>query len=532
LPNDLTMRAPLKRWLTWVSWTTLLTATTAALLIWRERLDKAHVSLVLLLVVLLGAAAGGRALGIWLAATSFLAFNWYFLRPYGTFAIDDPLDWLVLAVFLLTGVIAAQLLARAQEEARIARARADEVDRLAMLGAETLNAGRAEEALAAIATMIRDSTGATSCNLLAPTASGEFVVLGSAGATSTAEPRSEGSESLVAWVSGTGTAALQRGDGTTHRFDAASPDATTLHELEIGVVRSLLLALHVRGRTVGVLRLIANAGLNLDPKSWRFIDAISYYAALGVERVRLSAEAERAAALREADRMKDALLASVSHDLRTPLTTIRALAQRLAAHGEEEAITIVEETDRLNRMVADLLDLSRLGAGELTLRIELNALDDLLGAVLQRVEPALGERRIIVRLPPDEPLLVGRFDLAQTVRILVNLLENAHKYAPRETEIEIAAARRGGLIEIGVADRGPGIPDSQVERIFEPFYRTPGAAPAPRGAGQGLSIARGLASAEGGSVTYRRREGGGSIFTLTLPAAEIDVPETTAARSS
>jgi two-component system sensor histidine kinase KdpD len=327
----------------------------------RPMLEKVHVALILLLVVLGASAAGGRALGLVTAAASFLVFDLFFLTPYNTLRVANPLDWLVLVAFLATSIVAAQLLYRAQEEARSARERAAEIDRLA-----------------------------------------------------------------------------------TH-----------------------------------------------------------------------------AAALSEADRLKDALLASVSHDLRTPLTTIKAMAHDLRSLGDERSEIIEQEADRLNRFVADLLDLSRLSAGALPLHVELNAVDDLLGALVQRVEPSLGPKRLQVTLPPGDALLVGRFDFVQALRALANLVENAGKYDRSDAPIEVTAVRDGSEIAVSVADRGPGVPSEAVARLFEPFRLPNGGPPdAGRRAGLGLSIARRVAEAQGGRVTYAPRPGGGSTFTLYLPAAE------------
>jgi len=226
--------------------------------------------------------------------------------------------------------------------------------------------------------------------------------------------------------------------------------------------------------------------------------------------------------LREADRLKDALIASVSHDLRTPLTTIKALAHDLRESGDHRAVTIEEEADRLNRLVADLLDLSRLQAGGVHLHVELNAVDDLVGTLVQRVSGALGRRELQVMLDENGTLLLGRFDLAQSLRVLVNLVENAYKYAPAGTPIEVRAWRDGSFVALAVSDRGPGIPPDEQARIFEPFYRPPGRTPDVGGAGLGLAIARRLAEAQGGTLTYADRAGGGSVFTLRLPAATAD----------
>ena len=175
-------------------------------------------------------------------------------------------------------------------------------------------------------------------------------------------------------------------------------------------------------------------------------------------------------------------------------------------------------------MVADLLDMSRLQSGSVRSTIELNAVDDLVGAVVQRVSGFLGERTLLVHLEDGGTLLVGRFDFSASLRILANLVENAAKYSPGTSPIELTAERRGEWIEIVVADRGIGISAEMRERIFEPFVRASTAPTDAGGAGLGLSIARGLAEAQGGTLQHASRPGGGSRFVLLLPAA--DLPQT------
>jgi K+-sensing histidine kinase KdpD len=246
---------------------------------------------------------------------------------------------------------------------------------------------------------------------------------------------------------------------------------------------------------------------------------------LAAERVRLVAEAEHAEALREADRLKDALLASVSHDLRTPLTTIKALAHDIATAGDERAAVIEQQADRLNHMVADLLDLSRLNAGGMSMEPEINAAEDLVGAAIQQAAGALRGREVRTALAWSEPVPVGRFDFVHSLRILVNLLENAAKYSPADTPIDIGMAHQGEWLALSVADRGRGVPPQERERIFAPFYRPAGVSPDSGGAGLGLAIARRLAEAQGGTLAYAEREGGGSVFTLCLPAATLPEEE-------
>lgn len=224
---------------------------------------------------------------------------------------------------------------------------------------------------------------------------------------------------------------------------------------------------------------------------------------------------------RESEQLKDTLIASVSHDLRTPLTTIKALAHELGALGDERSQVIEEQADRLTTYVRDLLDLSRLSAGAMPVRIEINAVDDLLTAVVQETEARLDGRRLVVHLPGDGELLTGRFDLAMAVRIVVNLVENAHKYSPREQPVEVVASRTGNLLHIAVLDRGPGLPPNERDAVFEPFYR-PSGAPADTGsAGLGLALGRRMAVVMHGTLAWAPRDGGGSAFTLTLPAAVL-----------
>lgn len=331
-------------------------ALTLAMLLLRDRLDKAHIALLYLLPVLAGAAQGGRRLGLALALFTFVSFNFLFLAPHYTLHVFDIRDWLVLAIYLITASVAAQLLYRA----RSAAARAQQL-----------------------------------------------------------------------------------------------------------------------------------------------------------------ADSEQA--LRDADRLKDALLAAVSHDLRTPLTTIKALAHDLVEEGNASALDIETQADLLNRLVGDLLDLSRLKAAAMPTHVEINAAEDVLGAVMDQLAPALDGREVRIAIDTHAPLLLGRFDFVHTLRILANLIENSHKYSPAETPIEVAAVREANWLKFMVEDRGKGIPADDAERVYEPFYRGTVGAAAPPGAGLGLSIARQLAALQGGTLDHSSREGGGTRFVLALPAAEPPV---------
>ncbi len=497
-----------------VLWFAILAATTAALIPFRADLDKAHITLVLLLVVLGAGAQGGRALGVAIGAASFLVFDWFFLPPLHTLVIANPFDWLVLIAFLATSIVAAQLLHREQESARIARARASEVDRLATLGAGALAAPRAEDALAAVASMIRESAGVESCSVYIETDSGaKLAAISPSAANAPPHPP------LVDWVAKEGAVAAETTEGTS-RLGRPADHARDIAQSESSELHAILMPLAVRNETVGVLLIEGGQIAHLDESQWRFLEALAFYAALGAERVRVAAEMEHVEALRQADELKDALLASVSHDLRTPLTTIKALAHELGALGDERSQIIEEQADRLNRLVADLLDLSRLNARAMPLHVELNAVDDLLSAAVQDTESRVAGRVVTVDLSSEGAMLVGRFDLALSIRVLVNLIENAIKYSSPGTPIVIAVRRDGPKLFVSVTDSGPGVPRGEENRIFTAFYRPPGERPDVGSAGLGLAIARRMAEWQDGAVTFTRLPGG-STFTLELPAADM-----------
>lgn len=234
---------------------------------------------------------------------------------------------------------------------------------------------------------------------------------------------------------------------------------------------------------------------------------------------KLSREAAQLAGLREATRLMDELLATVSHDLRTPLTSIRATAAEIRAEGVEAAVVIEEEAERLSRYVTDLLDLSRIRGGRAPLDPQLYAAEDLVGAALERVRGLPGGTDIRVTMPSGGEIPVGRFDFVQALCSLVNLAENALRHSPAGAGIDLVVSRRADDLVFEVMDRGPGVAEADAGRIFEAFYRGPESRAS--GTGLGLTIAREAARLQGGSVDLRPRPGGGSIFSLRLPAEDV-----------
>jgi two-component system, OmpR family, sensor histidine kinase KdpD len=498
--------SPTARARRWAIAFVVLFALTGAMLLVRSQLDKAHVALLFLLVVLVGSAVDGNALGLTLAGSAFLLFDFLFLPPYYAFGLTNPLDWLVLASFLVTSIVAAQLLAHAQRRTREAHARTLEVEGFSRLGAETLNAAEPVQALAAIAEVIRATLDVDSCDIYVHRGSDADLELLAHATTPATTPKPASSPAASPAIG---------------RFE---PRGWTLPWGEIADARAVAIALTVHGRSVGVLRVTNDPHVDLASGQRDFLNALSYYAALGVERVQLAADASHNAALRDSDRMKNALLAAVSHDLRTPLTTVKALAhtivERGASPGDSNAASIEEEADRLTSLITDLLDYSRLTGGALHLAPQIESADDLIGAALASVRGIVQTRSIRVTADAGSIVPLGRFDFVHSVRVIVNLIENAVKYSAPDAPIDIGVHRADDKLVVSVADRGAGVSEQDRERIFEPFYRSPGAPPAAHGAGLGLAIARGLALAQRGDVIYAARQGGGSVFSLSLPAAE------------
>jgi two-component system sensor histidine kinase KdpD len=260
----------------------------------------------------------------------------------------------------------------------------------------------------------------------------------------------------------------------------------------------------------------------VDPHDTRHVAAVDALVAIADERARLQDEALEAEALRRTDAVKTAVIRSVSHDLRTPLATIRAaldgLDGRDVALDEQDRELLLAslrgELARLEGVVENLLDLSRLQAGAATPSLELWSPDDLVARALAE----RGDERVAVSLPAG--LRPVRADAAQVQRALVNLLDNALKFSPPTAPVTLRAVSAGDEVVFRVEDEGPGVPDEDVAAIFEPFRRSSGS----RGAGLGLAIARGFATANGGRLWAERSPAGGAVFALALPAEELPAP--------
>jgi len=252
---------------------------------------------------------------------------------------------------------------------------------------------------------------------------------------------------------------------------------------------------------------------------WTFVDQATSV----IERARLRQESLQIEVLQRTDALRAALLSSISHDLRTPLASIKASASSLLQEdvqwSDEErrsfTLAIEHEADRLNRLVANLLDMSRIEGGALKPEKEWYPIDELIHDVLGRMQPILLNRIVQTHLPDDLPPV--QLDYLQIDQVLTNLIENAVRYTPSDSPIEISVNVEGDQMVISVADRGPGIPSTDLERVFDKFYRVLGTAERTTGSGLGLAVCKGLVEAHGGHIWAENREGGGAIFRFTLP---------------
>src|SRR5262249_4812013 len=283
--------------------------------------------------------------------------------------------------------------------------------------------------------------------------------------------------------------------------------------------------LAIGGRTVGTLGTTAEREVD-EAVTTRFLPALASLLAVAVDRDELQREALEAEALRRSDAVKTALLRAVSHDLRSPLTAIRAaagtLANRSLVLGEDDRVALLEtvgvESARLERLVDDLLDLSRLQAGAVAPKRELWSAEDLVGLARSDADP---DARVMVDLPDTLPPI--EVDAAQIRRVLANVLENALRVSPPDSPVHVTAESNGREVVLRVADDGPGIDTAELERVFEPFQRGR-AAGSYRGTGLGLAIARGFAVANGGRL-WAEHPDRGAVIALSLPAAEAEGSE-------
>jgi two-component system sensor histidine kinase KdpD len=297
----------------------------------------------------------------------------------------------------------------------------------------------------------------------------------------------------------------------------------------------LFLPMRTGRGTVGIVGLDSDkTGMLLSPDQRRLFDALADQTALAVERVNLAEDIDRNRLSAETERLRSALLTSISHDLRTPLASILGAASTLKTYhatldepAREELLgSISEEAERLNRFIANLLDMTRLESGAIVPTLELHDLADVIGSALRRASKVLSQHEVVFTMEPNLPLL--SLDAVLFEQAVFNLLDNAAKYSPQGSKVEVKAARTGEQVRISISDEGEGVPEADVERVFDKFYRVQASDKKRAGTGLGLAISRGFIESVGGTlVATNRTPGHGAVFTITLP-----VPEATAERAA
>ena len=508
------MRATSARWL--VVALLAVALLTAVMLPFRAQLGVLNVLLLYLLLTFVLALSGGLWPAVLGAVLGFLTLNLLFIPPYLTLTVAAADHLLALVVYLALAIVTAHLVSRVRERTAEARRESRRIALLAELNAALIGDATLDAILARIAERVVTVYGAQGCRVLVRDEAGNLDV-GAYYPERIGKAVSRAGLALAEWAVANRQPIGQSRRGG--RIIGRVPGATT--QSQSGDV--LFLPIMTAERVVGVLEVTGRPGAapfraEDEAPLTTFVDQ----AALALERTRLSAEAAQAAALAQTDELKSALLAAVSHDLRTPLASIKAAATSLldesvdwsAADRRELLGAIDEETDRLTLMVSNLLDLSRIEGGALRPRRDWYDLDELIADVRRRLASRAAGHPMTVAIEPDLPPV--RFDYTQIANVLVNLLDNAVAYTPPGTAIAITARRLPGAVEIAVHDEGPGIPLESQLHLFDKFYRT-SPATSPSGTGIGLTIAKGLVEAHGGRIWVESAPDTGTTFRFTLP---------------
>jgi two-component system, OmpR family, sensor histidine kinase KdpD len=473
-------------------------ASLGAALLLHQRLGLASVAMTFLTAVLVSAVVYGLWPALFASFASVLAYNFFFLPPLYTFTIADPENVAALFFFGITAVIASNLTARVRAQAIVARQRARTTEELYQFSRKLAGAANLDDLLWA------------SVHQIALMLKVHVVILLPEDGTVVVRAGYPPEDALDA-------ADLAAAKWCWERNKAAGRGSDTLPG-----AKRLFMPMSTGRGAVGVVGIDSDEpGPILTPDQHRLLDALADQAALAIERVNLVEDVDRARLVAETDRLRAALLTSISHDLRTPLASILGSASSLsealdASTRRELTRNIQDEAERLNRFIGNLLDMTRLESGPLGLRTVAIELSDAIGSALRRAAKILAGHRTQVILQPDLPML----DLDEVLfeQVLFNLLDNASKYAPAGSLITVRAWPDGDHVVVEVLDEGPGIPPDDLEHVFEKFYRVGGADRRRAGTGLGLSICRGFVEAMHGRIAAgNRTDRQGAVFTMTLP---------------
>lgn len=500
-----------------------------------------NISIAYLLAVLPLATFRGRYCATLAALIAFFSFDYFLVPPIYEFTIARPEEWIALLVFLvsalLTGYLAVALRRRADEAARRER-ETRELYQLVRVANSTVEPGEQLQRISRALVKVFSPWGVQDCAILQPDATGNWQVQASTAGLQTSELSPD--EQVAA------SSLAAQGRNVILNEPVASPSPVSIiqrlsgkrpAEGQMPGCSLHLLPLKQGEKVVGELRLWVRG----DPHAllqeeyqrethrassffWTYLGQVTTL----LERVQLQQENLRLAIVQRTDALRAALLSSVSHDLRTPLTSIKAMASSLlqeevqwdeeARHGFLQSIE--QEADRLNRLVANLLDMSRIEEGALKPDKDWYSVKALLQDVVGRMSLLFEGREVQLHLPDD--LLLAELDYLMIDQVLTNLLENALRYTPATSPLDIEAQMEGEQVAISVADRGPGIPAKHLEQVFDKFYRVLHEHSATGGSGLGLTVCRGLVEAHGGRIWAEQREGGGLLMRVALPVGTAE----------
>lgn len=441
------------------------------------------VALTFLLAVLVIAASWGLKYSAYTSVVATACFNFFFLPPLGTWTISDAQNWVALSVFLVTAMIASHLSDKARHEADISAKRRQEVERLYAFSQHLLVKENVLELLNELPKEVVDEFSVPAAAIF--------------------------------------LAARQK----VYYSDVAAHSLLSADELKMISARGEPSANPARGvsfiplrigvRTVGSLGVIGNI-------SYETLEAIASMVGIATERAAAVEKLSHAEAARESERLRSALLDAVTHEFRTPLTSIKAAASTLASNAQLDSaawldlVTVIEEeADRLNRLVGEAAEMAQLDAHQVHLEFEVLDIRSAIDAALKEFATVQGDHNIEVTVSSDLPRV--RMDKSRMSEVMRHLLENAAKYSPAGTPIHVTAECAGACVRVSVADHGPGIDDFEQSLIFEKFYRGRGQRGI-QGTGMGLPIAKAIIEAHGGTIGVTSQLGRGSVFYFTLPA--------------
>jgi two-component system sensor histidine kinase KdpD len=461
------------------------------------RFDRSNIVAIYLLAVVLVGVRLGRGPAAFAAVLSVSAFDFFFVPPRFSFAVSDVQYLLTFCIMLAVGLITGQLTAGLRSQARVALHREERAAALYEIARDLSGAVQFDQVVK-ISDQSIERTFHASAALLLPDAMGRVAL-----ASARSEPSLRVDTSIAQWA-----------------FDKGHPAGVGTDTLPGS--ETLYIPLRAPAQARGVLALRPkNRRLLKIPEQRQLLDTFAALIAIALERVHYVGVAQDALVRMESERLRNSLLAALSHDLRTPLTVLVGLAESLAmtkpplsGAQSETAEAIQDEARRMSTLVSNLLDMARIESGEVTLDLQWQPLEEVVGAALEATRNMLKQHRLEVRLPRELPLV--RFDALLIERVLVNLLENASKYTPAGSQVILSAEVVADKLKVSVSDNGPGLPTGREEALFQKFARGDRESATP-GVGLGLAICRAIVESHHGTIVGINQPGGGVTFSFMLP---------------